>query len=115
MSSRELVRQEWVKLLDTFSRDFAGTMARLEVVGTGGAQHVIVDHMPFAGMTADLKDGEDSVVVSFAQGENGVFDHTVSDVQNVSIDELNGRVARVEIASGDGTTTVFSLHDDSGK
>ena len=110
MSAREIVRQEWVRLLDQFSRDFAGAMARLEVVGKAGAQHVIVDHVPFAGMSADLKDGEDTIVVSFTQGADGVFDHTITDVTSVSIDELNGRVARVEVASADGTTTVFSLH-----
>jgi hypothetical protein len=110
VSSREIVRQEWVHLLDQFSRDFEGSMARLEVVGKAGAQHVIVDHMPFVGMSADLKDGEDTVVVSFTQSENAMFDHTIADVKNVSIDELNGRVARVEIVSDDGTTTVFSLH-----
>lgn len=111
MSGHDVIREEWVRILDAFSRDFNGKLARLEVVGSTGAQHVIIDHIPFAGMNADLKDGEDTVVVSFLQSDENIFNHTVSDVKRVSIDDLNGKAARVEIASGDGTTTVFSLHN----
>jgi hypothetical protein len=111
MGLREIVRQDWISLLDAFSRDFAGRHARLEVVGKNGAQHVITEDLPFEGMNADLKDGEHSVSITLGQGETGPnLTHTVSDVTSVSVDELNGRVARVEIGSADQSTTVFTLH-----
>jgi hypothetical protein len=111
MSLREIIRQDWVSLLDEFSRDFAGKHARLEVVGKTGAQHVIAEDLPFEGMNVDLKDGEDSVSIMLGQaGAQSILTHTISDVNRINVDELNGRVARVEIGSADQTTTVFTLH-----
>lgn len=111
MSLREILRQDWVSLLDAFSRDFAGRHARLEVVGKTGAQHVVTEDLPFEGMNVDLKDGENSVSIMLGQGGSGPnLTHTVSDITSISVDELNGRVARVEIGSADQSTTVFTLH-----
>ena len=111
MSLREIVRQEWVGLLDRFSEDFAGKHARLEVVGKTGAQHLIAEDLPFQAINADLKDGESSISITFGQNDAAsTLTHTVSDVTSVTIDELHGRVARVEIGSADQSTTVFTLH-----
>ena len=111
MSLHEIMRQDWVGLLDRFSEEFAGQRARLEVVGRSGAQHIVAESLPFDGMNIDLKDGENVVSIILAQdGSDSMLNHTVSDVRRIMIDELNGRVARVELSAGDGTTTVFTVH-----
>lgn len=109
MSLREIMRQDWVGLLDRFSKEFAGKHARLEVVGKTGAQHVVAENMPFDGINIDLKDDE-NVVSIILEGPDSMLNHTVSDVRQIMIDELNGHVARAELYSADGTTTVFTLH-----
>lgn len=107
---RSIVREAWTGLLDALNVQFAGREARLEVVGTGGAQHVIAERLPFSGVTADLKDGEHAVSITLATPGGASATHTVDPITAMRIDELDGRVARVEIDGGDGTTTVLSLH-----
>lgn len=107
---RDILREEWVRLLDSFSDQFQGKRARLEVVGTGGKQHVITESLPFSGISADLKDGEDSVSIILDTQDGGSTTHIVDGVKRVQIDDLNGDVSRIEIEGGDGDTTVLSLH-----
>jgi hypothetical protein len=110
MALRDIVREEWVSLLDEFTRQFSGSTARLEVVGRGGSQQVIAEALPFDGISADLKDGEDSVSVILLAKDGSALNHIVDGVTRMQVDELNGNVARIEIGAEGGTTTVLSLH-----
>jgi hypothetical protein len=107
---RNIIRDEWTALLNSFNDQFQGRAARLEVVGAGGAQHVLAERLPFAGLTADLKDGEHAAAIMLATPDGATATHTVGAMTGMRVDELNGRVARVEIDGGDGTTTVLTLH-----
>lgn len=110
MALQEISRESWNGLLNDYSKQFTGKHARLEVVEADGKQQVITESLPFEGISADLKDGENSISIILDASENSMMTHIVSEVTRVQVDDLNGSVSRIEVESGDGTTTVLSLH-----
>src|SRR5436190_4736016 len=107
-STKDIAANEWVPFLDAFTRENRGAHAVLEVLGEGVGRQVATEDRPFDGISADTKDGERSVWISFSLADtftHGVHGVTAIRVRPATVDSG----AAVEVESRDGTTTLLIL------
>jgi Family of unknown function (DUF5335) len=108
----ELVTPEkWREFFTKITKEYRGAHAKVEVMGGETGYNVMTEHRPFDGISADTKDGESSVWITFENTpsepnvSHGV--HHVTFVRVLSPGETTGAV--VEIEANDKTRTLLSL------
>jgi hypothetical protein len=111
-ATREIPFTEWIPFLAAFTREYRGAHARLEVVGpdTDVGYQVETEDRPLDGISADTKDGERIVWISFATSPEGELTHGVQPARALRLlppDESNLTV--VEVEASDGTKTILEL------
>jgi hypothetical protein len=104
MSMADAFREEWTTWIDQFSLDNRELNASLVVIGSKGHINVVAQGVPFSGLSADWKDGENSVIISL----DGM-DHVVADVVELDLEETGQPPAVIRVKSGDGSTTIVHL------
>jgi Family of unknown function (DUF5335) len=105
---REIPRDEWIEFFDGFSRQHEGWLAAVEVFGTDIGAQVEARELPFTGITADLKDGEDMVSIILGEEAEDHVTHTISRPTHVRLEQTaEGANAALQIESADGTTTLL--------
>lgn len=104
MSLTNAFREEWTAWIDKFSKQHQELNGSLVVIGSKGAVHLVAQGVTFNGLSADWKDGEDSVVISL-----GSLNHVVSGVIELDLEETSALPGVVRVKSSDGTTTLLHL------
>lgn len=108
--TREIAPEEWGAFLAVFTRENRGAHARLEVLGEDAGSLVETEGRPFDGVSADYKDGERSVWISFASTPGDHFTHGVHRVKRIYVRPPLGRLGSVlEIEGHDRTKTLLQL------
>lgn len=100
----------WVAFLAEFTRENSGAHAHLQVLGNDLGRIVEAENRPFEGISADVRDGEHAVWITFSSAST---DHLAGGVQNVTAIWLQppiGRIgASVLIVARDGSRTLLEL------
>ena len=104
--TRTVGRAEWLGFFDNFSRQYAGVPTTVEILGERPSQALRAVTLPFAGITADLKDGEDLISVILGDRPQDHFTHNVNAPSRVTFSPQNGVL---EIEASDGMTTRLRL------
>jgi Family of unknown function (DUF5335) len=102
-------RDEWTRLTDRLSVDHEGHDVTIEMLDPAGGDTVLVERLPFGGITYDAKD--DVVVISVggrAPGEPVVMRHLIEHPAEILFD-LIPQGAALKITDSTGTTTLVSL------
>jgi hypothetical protein len=110
--TQDVAPDRWTPFLAEFTRENRGAHARLTVIGvnTDVGVSVETENRPFDGVSADLKDGEHTVWISFG---SGVRDHTTHSVPRATairtLAAVEGGGTVLEVESADGTKTLLEL------
>jgi hypothetical protein len=108
MSTREIPRHGWQRFFDDFSRRHRGELVTVEVLEPdGGAGRAVARGLPFAGISADLKDGENAIAIMLADTPGGDHVlHVVPAPARVTLDEAApGTTIELQIASASEPAT----------
>jgi hypothetical protein len=110
--TQDIAPDRWTPFLAEFTRENRGAHARLTVIGvnTDVGAPVEAENRPFDGVSADLKDGEHTVWISFGSGAKDHATHGVpraTAIRTLAAVEGGGTVLEVE--SADGTKTLLEL------
>lgn len=104
--------EEWNSFLAGFTREYRGAHGRLEVIGanTDVGYQVETENQPFEGVSADTKDRERTVWITFGSGPKEHLTHGVERVTAVrTLDPSEGRGAVLEVESADGSKNILEL------
>src|SRR5262249_1309611 len=109
-ATQDIRTDQWMTFLTEFTRENRGAHARLEVIGTDVGYQVETDDRPFDGISADIKDDEHAVWITFG---STTADHLTHGIQNVTAirvrPPLGQSGAALEVVAQDGTRTVLEL------
>jgi hypothetical protein len=108
--TQEIGKDQWLPFLAELTRENRGAHARVEVVGPDVGYQVEIDKRPFDGISADVKDNEQAVWITFG---STTADHMTHGVQNVTAIRIRPPVgdsgAVLEVVARDGTRTLLEL------
>ena len=104
--------EEWNSFLAEFTREYRGAHARLEVIGatTDTGYQVETEDQPFEGASADTKDRERTVWITFGSRPKDHLSHGVERVTAIRmLEPSQGRGAVLEVETADGTKNILEL------
>jgi hypothetical protein len=110
IAMQTIPKDEWILFLADFTQRNRGAHARLEIIGNETGYLVETENRPFDGVSADVKDGEDTVWISFGASADDSLAHGVQRV--VTLYALRGADGSGEVLAGesrDGSRTVLYL------
>ena len=109
MPTREIPRSEWVSFLDSFSRQHEGWLITVEVLGKDVGAQIEAREQPLAGVTADLRGGDQDVVsILFGAAADKHVAHLIHAPSHVRLKETEGGAHEaLHIESKGGTTTLL--------
>jgi len=99
----EIDRDQWIPFLSGFTKDNRGAHARIEVISADLGSQVLVDGKPLEGVSADVKDRENTVWISLGSTPDDHFNHSVP-----------GAVALRVLTSTSATGATMEIEDDAG-
>ena len=109
-ATEEIEKSRWNTFLTGFTRENRGAHTRVEVLGSEVGRQVETEDRPFDGISADIKDAESSVWITFGSTPE---DHIAHGIQNVTAIRVRQPVGdsgpALEIVAQDGTTTLLQL------
>ncbi len=105
MATREIPRDQWQSFCDDFSRHHKGERVVVEVRDRQTGSRRQADNLPFVGISADEKSGENVIAVMVGEQPGDHESHLIPNPAHVRIRE-EGRKAAVEIEPNDGPPTI---------
>jgi len=111
MPSRDIPREQWMTLLDSFSRQHERWLVNVEVVTDGLGAHREVREKRLIGVSADLK-SRDSSTISIIAGDRSDdhVNHIINGPTRVALEETEEgahKGLRIEAAAGETTLLLF--------
>jgi hypothetical protein len=109
--TQQIEPDQWNLFLSNFTRDYRGAHGRLEVIGVEEVGYEVeTENRPFDGVSADIKDRERSVWISFGATPD---DHLAHGIHGATVIRLvppsNGKGPVLEVDARDGSMTVLEL------
>jgi hypothetical protein len=110
MNTGEIPREQWLRLLDDFSKKHEGWMTTLEVIDSDLGDQ-IEGELPLVGISADLKDHENRIEVILRRGIEDHVTHIINAPKRLWIKapDIPTHEA-VKVESEDGATTLVSFN-----
>lgn len=109
MPTREIPRKQWREYLDDFSRKHRGERVVVEVLDRENGPQREADHLPFVGISADEKAGENVIAVMVGGEPADNAEHLINNPKHVRVEE--GRKPSIEIEPADGPKTLLRFED----
>ena len=109
-ATEEIPRERWVATLAAFTTENRGAHANLEILSGEFGRFVELEDQPFEGISADVKDNEAAVWLSFGANADRHVTHSVQKVvvlHLLAASATHGAV--IELQSEDGTRTLLQL------
>ena len=112
MKNEEAIRREdWVAFLDEFSREHQGSEVDLEIAGIDDNGEIEAREVALQGVSADVRNGEQSIAIMVGRDDTPGLTHIVSDAIRLSVNRTAaGNDSGLEIESAAGETTRLRLH-----
>jgi hypothetical protein len=110
--TREIPFDQWIPFLAEFTRENRGAHARLEVVGPKDEPlyQVETENRPLDGVSADIKDCERTVWISFGSRPGQTLTHGVHSATAIRVlSETEDTGPTFEVEASDGTKTILEL------
>ncbi len=108
--TRDIPRNDWIQYLANFTRENRGAHAVLEVLGEGVGRQVATEDRPFDGISADVKDSENTVWIAFGSTPDNHFTHGVHGATAIRVRPATvDSGAAIEVDAQDGTITPLNL------
>jgi Family of unknown function (DUF5335) len=75
----KISQDRWIQFLDDFTRENRGAHARVEIIGANAevGYQVETENRPFDGVSADIKDGESAVWITFGSTTEDHITHGI--------------------------------------
>lgn len=111
-NTRLIRPEEWNSFLAEFTREYRGAHARLEIIGanTDIGYQVETEDRPFEGASADTKDRERTVWITFISGPKQHLSHSIEKVTAIrTLQDSEGGGAILEVESADGSKNILEL------
>jgi hypothetical protein len=105
----EVPRDQWPFFFNTFSCQHEGWLVTVEVLASDIGAQVEAKSLRFEGISADHKDGEDSIAITLGESADAHITHIISSPTHVRIERSEierGTFETLEIESADGATTL---------
>ncbi len=109
MPTREIPREQWRAFCDDFSRKHRGEKVVVEVLDRERGPQREADHLPFVGISADEKAGENVIAVMTGGQPRDNEEHLINNPKHLRVDE--GRKPAIEIEPGDGPKTLVTFDE----
>jgi hypothetical protein len=107
---QEIPQQDWIAFLAAFTRENRGAHAQIEILGGDIGHAVETQDRPFDGISADVKDREQTVWITLGSTPQDRIAHGVHGARAIrSGGPAPGAGATLEIEAQDGTRTVLTL------
>jgi hypothetical protein len=108
MPSREIPREEWMTVLDSFSRQHEGWLVDVEVVTDGLGAHREIREKSLIGVSADLKShGIDTISIIAGDRSDDHVNHIINRPSRVALEETEeGAHKGLRIDAEDGQMTL---------
>jgi hypothetical protein len=107
MDTQEIARDQWVRVLDDFSKQHAGWIVTLEVVGATIGDQEEATGLPLVGIGADVKDGESRIEVMLGGTPEAHVTRIIDGPKRVWLERADEPAHdAVAVESKDGTTTI---------
>ena len=110
--TQEISQDQWIPFLAEFTRENRGAHARLTIIGAEadvGAQ-VETENRPFDGVSADVKDRERTVWITFGTSAEDHMTHGVHRATAIrTLLPAGGSGPVLEVESADGAKTLVEL------
>lgn len=108
--TRDIPANDWIPFLANFTRENRGAHAVLEVFGEGVWRQVPTEDRPFDGISADAKDGENTVWIAFSSAPDNHFTHGVPGATAIRVRPATADSGvAIEVGARDGTTALLIL------
>ena len=109
MPTREIPREQWSTFLDSFSRQHAGWLSTVEVLGSAIGARVQTREQPLSGITAELKGGsQDLISILVGDSIDDHVAHVIHAPSCVRIKETDeGAHEALQIESESGETALL--------
>ena len=105
-----LPKDQWIPFLAGFTRRNRGAHGRLEVLDGEAGDVVEVEGKPFEGVSADVKDGEHTIWVSFGGAGSSQLTHGIHEASALYMLEPSDESGEILCAeAADGSKTILSL------
>ena len=113
MPTREVSRDNWVEFFGTFASTHNGQMVNLAVDGSHPDSAIMAiegRELPLREIAADLKDGENGVVISVGVSSDKLLRHFIQSVAHVRVAQTqDGSDSTLTIEAVNGQTTTLDL------
>lgn len=111
MPTQEIPRKEWVRFFDRFSGQHERWLARVEVIGEDVGAQLEAKDLPLRGISADLKDREDTISITLGEKPDNLITHSIQAASHVRLKQTEeGADEALQIESADGTMTLLRFH-----
>lgn len=106
MQTREIPRSDWSDFFDSFSREHAGWLLTMEVMGNDVGAQVEARELPLVGVSADPR--ENTIWVALGKEPDDHITHGVHKVTHVRLEQTDeGADQALQIESEAGVTTLL--------
>ncbi len=110
IDARTIERSQWPSFLDQFTRENRGAHASLEILNQDLGDQFEIEDRPFQGVSADLKDNEDTVWMMFGETPEDRVSHSIRNVQAIRlIPPSSDRGAILEVEGRGEALTILHL------
>ncbi len=109
MPTREIPREQWRSFCDDFSRKHKGEKASVEVFEQGRGSRPETRNLPFVGISADEKAGENIISVMVGERADDHESHLINNPAHLRVLE-EGKRSSIEIEPSDGPKTLVRVN-----
>ena len=109
--TREIPREEWVKFFNGFGQQHEGWRVTLQVFDRDLGAQIKAENLPLRGISADLKDnGDDVIVINVGETSSEHVNHVIQNPTHVQLKlDAHGAHEALEIETASGTTTLLQF------
>lgn len=106
MQTKEIPQNQWRQFFDDFSKQHAGWVIDLEVIGREIGDQQEVNDLPLVGITADAKGSEPGLEITAGQTTDSHVTHIINRPRHVWVKQPGNSI---EIEAEDGTKTILNF------
>lgn len=114
MATKEIERRRWNEEFNRLSLEHTGAIISLEIIGEEIGAQTEAQRIPFSGISADFKDGENRIAILVGLTSESHTTHTINEPVHVHIKQNDaGDDEALVIEAADCTKTILQFRASS--